>query len=64
MDITKKIMEQRTKVYGLEIKGNSLLARLFYAIYVGDYASYFLALKDRTDPTPVEVIEALKKELV
>ncbi len=63
MDIAKEIMERRTKVYSLDIKGNSLLARLFYAIYVGDYASYFLALKGRTDPTPVEVIEALKKEL-
>ena len=36
---------------------------MFSAIYLGDLTSYYLALKYSTDPTPVDIIERLKKEL-
>lgn len=63
MDICKQIMERRIDVEDVNIKGSSLLARMFYAIYLGDYTSYYLAMRERVDPTPVEVIEWLKKQL-
>ncbi len=63
MDICKRIMEKNIDVEEVNVKGNSLLARMFYTIYIGDYTSYYLALRERVDPTPVEVIEWLKKQL-
>ena len=63
MDVCKKIMERFIDVEEVQIKGSSLLARMFYTIYLGDYASYYLALRERVDPTPVEIIEWMKKQL-
>jgi len=63
MDICKEIMERNIDVIEVQVKGNSLLARMFYTISVGDYTSYYLALRERVDPTPVEVIEWMKKQL-
>lgn len=44
-------------------RGESLLARLFSLVQLGDYASCYLALLYGIDPTPVEAIEALKGSL-
>ena len=63
MDICKQIMEKNVEVEEVKIKGSSLLARMFYSISLGDYTSYNLALRERVDPTPVEAIEWLKKQL-
>ena len=43
--------------------GESLLARLFSLIYLGDFVSFYLAVMNSVDPTPVERIDTLKKEL-
>jgi glucose/mannose-6-phosphate isomerase len=43
--------------------GESPLARLMSASIVGDFASVYLALLRGVDPTPVLVIEGLKKTL-
>jgi glucose/mannose-6-phosphate isomerase len=32
-------------------------------IYIGDWVSYYLAMINETDPTPVKVIEYLKRRL-
>lgn len=63
LDVTKKILETKVDVISVESRGNSLLARLFSLMYVGDFASYFVAIEKGVDPTPVAVIENLKKEL-
>jgi glucose/mannose-6-phosphate isomerase len=64
MDITKSIIEK--KVGGISevwSKGNSLLARIFSLIYLGDFVSFYLAILNGADPTPVKMIDLLKKEL-
>lgn len=64
IEITSKII--RGKAKGLDFlysKGESLLARLFSLIYLGDWVSYYLAILNKIDPTPVEVIDYLKREL-
>ena len=64
IEITSKII--RGKACGLDFlysRGKSLLARLFSLIYLGDWVSYYLAILNRIDPTPVEAIDYLKKEL-
>jgi glucose/mannose-6-phosphate isomerase len=44
-------------------QGNSLLARLWSVIYLGDYVSYYLAILNEVDPTPVKKIDILKQKL-
>ena len=64
MDITKDIISQKVEVAEAYTKGNSLLSRLFSGIYYADFASYYLAIQNKIDPTPVNVIENLKKKLM
>ncbi len=63
MDICKEIMEVTTDVEEVQTQGNGLLARIFSTIYLGDFVSYYLALWNRVDPTPIEVIEEMKRKL-
>ena len=63
MEICKKIIEKRVDVEEIETKGTGFLSRIFSVIYLGDFASYHLALFNREDPTPVNIIEYLKEEL-
>ncbi|MDO8602239.1 MAG: bifunctional phosphoglucose/phosphomannose isomerase [Candidatus Omnitrophota bacterium] len=39
------------------------LARIYSLLYIGDYVSFYLAMLNNIDPTPVEIIDYLKKEL-
>lgn len=63
MDITKEILSSRVDVEEIFTRGEGMLARIFSGIYYGDFASYYLALANKVDPTPVNVIENLKKRL-
>lgn len=45
------------------IRGEDQLTKLFSAIYIGDWTSYFLALAYGIDPTQVDIVEDLKKQL-
>lgn len=65
MKITRDLIAKGRGVPTEEIysQGKSRLARLFSVIYEGDWISYYLALLYRMDPTPVGVIESLKKQL-
>lgn len=64
MEITRSVIEGKVKgVIEVESAGESLLARLYSLIYIGDYVSYYLALEYDIDPTPVKVIDYLKAEL-
>lgn len=64
MRISMELMEERIEVEIVNTQGEFLLSRLFSAIYMGDWTSYYAALLKRVDPSPVEVIERLKKKLV
>ncbi len=63
IDITKEIISQKVDVEEIYTKGTYLLSRLFSGLYYADFTSYYLALQNKTDPTPVHVIENLKKKL-
>jgi len=45
-------------------RGRSRLARLFSLIFFGDFLTVYLAILLGVDPTPVEVIQRLKKEML
>ena len=63
-DLTREILEQKAgTVYETWSEGESRLARIFSVIYMGDFASLYLAGLNEVDPTPVTVIESLKRRL-
>ncbi|MBI3008528.1 MAG: bifunctional phosphoglucose/phosphomannose isomerase [Candidatus Omnitrophica bacterium] len=65
MDITGGMIKKDSGgLIEVRSRGNDLLTRLFSLIYIGDFVSFYLALLNRVDPTPVERIKYLKKELV
>jgi glucose/mannose-6-phosphate isomerase len=41
----------------------SALARMFGLIHLGDYVSLYLAVLNRVDPTPVEILDLIKERL-
>ena len=63
-EITKKIVSQyasgTSEVWS---EGSSLLARMFSLIQFGDWVSFYLAILNNQDPTPVQAIDFLKTEL-
>ncbi|MFH1235146.1 MAG: bifunctional phosphoglucose/phosphomannose isomerase [Candidatus Diapherotrites archaeon] len=63
MEFTKKIICKKSRFIEVWAKGNTAMEKLFYFIMAGDFASYYLAFQNRSDPLKVENIERLKKEL-
>lgn len=63
-DLTREIIGTRAGVV-LEVwsEGDSLLARVFSLVYLGDFVSLYLAYLNNVDPTPVEAIESFKSRL-
>ena len=64
IDITKRIIGKSAgATVEVESQGKSPLARMFSLIHLGDWVSFWLAALNGVDPSPVPVIEGLKKEL-
>jgi len=65
MDIVKQMLIERSKIEVIELysEGDNPLERIFSLIQIGDYLSYYLALLNNADPTPVEPISYLKDKL-
>jgi glucose/mannose-6-phosphate isomerase len=63
MEIAGKIIKEAAGITELPTKGKSLLARMLHTLHIAMYASYYLALMNKTDPTPVPVIEEFKLRL-
>lgn len=65
IEITKSLLtRQLGGITDLVSQGKSPLARMLSLIFFGDYLSVYLAIVNGVDPTPVDVITRLKKELV
>ena len=61
--VTKEIIAKNASTTEVVVKGESHLLNIFTAVYIGYWTSYYLALKYGVDPTPVELVEGLKKRL-
>jgi glucose/mannose-6-phosphate isomerase len=62
--ITSEILDKRGVSHEtVEAEGVTPLAQMVNAILTGDYASYYLATLNGTDPTPVSTIDFLKDQL-
>lgn len=44
-------------------EGEGALAQMLSALYVGDWTSYYLAMLNEVDPTPVKAIDFLKEQI-
>jgi glucose/mannose-6-phosphate isomerase len=63
-ELTREILEERAgTVHEIWSEGDSLLARVMSAIYLGDFVSLYLAYLNNIDPTPVQVIDYFKRKL-
>lgn len=64
IDATKSILNRLTGgSVVVESTGETRLARIFSLIHLGDWVSYWMALRNGVDPMPVPVIEGLKRRL-
>ncbi|MDE3056827.1 MAG: bifunctional phosphoglucose/phosphomannose isomerase [Bacteroidota bacterium] len=64
MEITKNIIgDFADGITEVQSEGTSLLARMFSLLYLGDWVSFYLAMLNHVDPTPVKKIDFLKNEL-
>jgi glucose/mannose-6-phosphate isomerase len=62
-EISKGIIENKVEIIELKIQNGDLLTQLVNATYIGDYISMYLAILNGKDPSTVESIDFLKKEL-
>jgi glucose/mannose-6-phosphate isomerase len=61
---TREILSQRGIAHEtVEAEGRSPLSHLMSLVYMGDWTSYYLALLHGVDPTPVDTIEQLKRQM-
>ena len=64
VDLTKQIVARvAASIDEVWARGESTLSRMLWLTYIGDWASYYLAIAYGEDPTPVRVIDWLKSEL-
>jgi glucose/mannose-6-phosphate isomerase len=61
--VAKMIGDLNIDVLEMESVGTDPLARMFSIIQWGDFASFYLAMLNGVDPTPIAAIEHLKHEL-
>ena len=62
--ITCELLEQAKVSYEIvDGEGKSALSQMMSIVLFGDYVSYYLAILYETDPSPVKVIDYLKKQL-
>jgi glucose/mannose-6-phosphate isomerase len=64
IEISKKIIKKSgAEIIELKGKKGSLISRLFSLIYIGDFVSFYLAILNGIDPTPVKRVDYLKAQL-
>jgi glucose/mannose-6-phosphate isomerase len=65
VDITRDLFRrQGWQTVEYQAAGDGPLSQMYSCLHFGDYASFYLAMAYSTDPSPVPVIEDLKKYLV
>jgi glucose/mannose-6-phosphate isomerase len=63
-DVTRNLLTQRGwQTEPIDAQGESALAEMLWAIHLGDWVSYYVALLNGVDPMPVEAIDILKNAL-
>jgi len=64
IEATKSLaLHKAKKILEIHAKGDGKLAKMFSVLRVGDFASVYLAILQRVDPTPVKIIDRIKVEM-
>lgn len=64
MDVTKKLLKDHGfKPIIVNAQGDTKVSQLLSTILLGDYVSAYIGILNGINPTPVELVEKLKKEL-
>ncbi len=63
VEVVKKLLSARTGVRTARLQDGEPLGSFMRMMALGDITSYYLAILRGTDPSPVEPIEKLKKEI-
>jgi len=58
--ITESLLKNKIKFQIIRLPGKSAFSKMLFTIMLGLYASYFLAINYKIDPTPVKIVEKLK----
>lgn len=62
--VTKDLLMDRAGAWiDVESEGEARLTRLLSTVHLGDWVSFYLAMQDAIDPTPVRLISKLKATL-
>jgi glucose/mannose-6-phosphate isomerase len=62
--ITSELLEQNSIGHQIaDSEEGDELVQMMSLIFLGDWVSYYLAILNQTDPTPVKTIDYLKKRL-
>jgi glucose/mannose-6-phosphate isomerase len=63
-DVTCELLKQAGVAYEyVDSEGKSMLAQMVSLVSIGDWVSYYLAILNNVDPSPVKVISYLKEQL-
>lgn len=63
-DITEKLLTGKGfQLINLKMKGDNFFSQIFSTTLLCDWVSYYLAMMNRVDPTPVPIVDEFKKEL-
>ena len=64
METVREILsKEKIEIVDIYSNGDFTLGRMFSLIQLGDFASFYLAVLNDVDPTPVKVIDYLKDSL-
>jgi glucose/mannose-6-phosphate isomerase len=64
LDFMKNLfLEVANNVIEINVKGKKRLPKMMYAMLLGDFVSFYLAILRKVDPTPIVAITELKEEL-
>ncbi len=62
--ITAELLREKgIAVEIIDMEGETVFEKMFSSVMLGDFTSYYLALEYGQDPTPVDMVEKLKKLL-
>ena len=61
--MSKMLKEKDIAVTTIEMKGNSVLKKIFSSLLLFDWVSYYIAIEAEQDPTPVIMVEDFKKKM-
>jgi len=63
-EVTERLLSgMRPAPTVVEVKGETLLQQLLWAVMLGDFVSVYCGIQNGVDPTPVDLVEKFKKVL-